>query len=272
MGCSKGFVKRIIEAEEVVTPLKCRKYFVNMQRCTIFTIFSAFFSILFPPQFKFPSQKSSKIFFIVKFALFRFLDAYQAGASGLDVVAKTRELKKRHRAPHVMPDDQRKGTYRRMRRVRGGGAEQAGQEKEEEEEQVGQEGEEQEQEQGEPQEELEESLKGAVWKLVRDYIRHKTRGDPCECQHFFFDDLMSGPKKTDNSKELTQSIFTISWADVEICFQKTATTYLLNKSVPVQQPQNFCVRQMLVKRTHRRILKQAYMHVCVSKGSSQSMF
>ena len=108
------------------------------------------------------------------------------------MVAKTRELKKRHRAPHVMPDDQRKGTYRRMRRVRGGGAEQAGQEKEkeEEEEQVGQEGEEQEQEQGEPQEELEESLKGAVWKLVRDYIRHKTGGDPYECQHFFFDDLI----------------------------------------------------------------------------------
>ena len=127
--------------------------------------------------------------------IFAFIYAYQAGASGLDVVAKTRELKKRHRAPHVMPDDQRKGTYRRMRRVRGGGAEQAGQEKEEEEEQVGQEGEEQEQEQGEPQEELEESLKGAVWKLVRDYIRHKTGGDPYECQHFFFDDLIEWSQK-----------------------------------------------------------------------------
>ena len=39
-------------------------------------------------------------------------------------------------------------------------------------------------------EELEESFKGAVWKLVRDYIRHKTGGDPYECQHFFFDDLI----------------------------------------------------------------------------------
>ena len=43
VGCSKGFVKRIIvAAEEVVTPQKCRKYFVNMQRCTIFTILIKF--------------------------------------------------------------------------------------------------------------------------------------------------------------------------------------------------------------------------------------
>ena len=32
VGCSKGFVQRIIDADEVVTPEKCRKYFVNMQR------------------------------------------------------------------------------------------------------------------------------------------------------------------------------------------------------------------------------------------------
>ena len=37
-----------------------------------------------------------------------------------DVVARTRELKKRHRNPLVMPDDQRKGTYRQKRRLRGG--------------------------------------------------------------------------------------------------------------------------------------------------------
>ena len=39
------------------------------------------------------------------------------------MVARTRELKKRHRAPLVMPDDRRKGTYRRKRRERGGEAE-----------------------------------------------------------------------------------------------------------------------------------------------------
>ena len=40
--CSRGDVKRIIAAEEVVTPLKCRKYFFIMQRCTIFTILMNF--------------------------------------------------------------------------------------------------------------------------------------------------------------------------------------------------------------------------------------
>ena len=40
-----------------------------------------------------------------------------------NVVARTRELKKRHRAPLVMPDDRRKGTYRRKRCERGGEAE-----------------------------------------------------------------------------------------------------------------------------------------------------
>ena len=44
--------------------------------------------------------------------------------------------------------------------------------------------------QGEPHQELGESLKWAVWKLVRDYIKHKTGEDPYECQHFFFDDLI----------------------------------------------------------------------------------
>ena len=67
---------------------------------------------------------------------------------GLDVVAKTCELKKRHRAPQD-------------------------QQAEEEEAQAGQEEEEEEQVQGEPQEELGESLKWAVWKLVRDYIKQK---------------------------------------------------------------------------------------------------
>ena len=69
-----------------------------------------------------------------------------------------------------------------------GGAEQDQQA--EEEAQAGQEEEEEEQVQGEPQEELGESLKWAVWKLVRDYIKHKTGEDPYECQHFFFDDLI----------------------------------------------------------------------------------
>ena len=56
----------------------------------------------------------------LRFTHLRFLDAYKDGASGSDVVARTREMKKGHRAPLVMPDDQRKRTYRRKRRVREG--------------------------------------------------------------------------------------------------------------------------------------------------------
>ena len=32
VGSSKGFLRRILQAEEIVTPEKCRKYFVNVQR------------------------------------------------------------------------------------------------------------------------------------------------------------------------------------------------------------------------------------------------
>ena len=51
-------------------------------------------------------------------AHFRFLEAYRGSATGSDVVARTRELKKRHRTPLVMPDDQRRSNYRRKRRFR----------------------------------------------------------------------------------------------------------------------------------------------------------
>ena len=58
--------------------------------------------------------------------LFRFLDAYKDGANALDVVTRTRELKKRHRVPLVMPDDQSKRAYTRTEEAnkimwRGGG-------------------------------------------------------------------------------------------------------------------------------------------------------
>ena len=46
----------------------------------------------------------------------RFLDAYEDGATSMDIVAKTRELKKRHRATLVMPDDLKSKVYRRRRR------------------------------------------------------------------------------------------------------------------------------------------------------------
>ena len=55
--------------------------------------------------------------------LFRFLDAYKDGANALDVVARTRELKKRHRVPLVMPDDQSKRAYARKRQTRSRGEE-----------------------------------------------------------------------------------------------------------------------------------------------------
>ena len=42
VGCSRGFVQRIIDADEVVTPEKCRKYFVNMQRYSISTVLMNF--------------------------------------------------------------------------------------------------------------------------------------------------------------------------------------------------------------------------------------
>lgn len=42
VGCSRGFRKRILEAEEIVTPDKCRKYFNNMQRYFSLTIFMKF--------------------------------------------------------------------------------------------------------------------------------------------------------------------------------------------------------------------------------------
>ena len=48
----------------------------------------------------------------------RFLDAYEEGATSMDIVAKTRELKKRHRATLVMPDDLKSKVYRRRRRVK----------------------------------------------------------------------------------------------------------------------------------------------------------
>ena len=48
----------------------------------------------------------------------RFLDAYEDGATSMDIVAKTRELKKRHRATLVMPDDLKSKVYRRRRRVK----------------------------------------------------------------------------------------------------------------------------------------------------------
>ena len=50
--------------------------------------------------------------------LFRFLDAYKDGANALDVVTRTRELKKRHRVPLVMPDDRSKKAYARKRQTR----------------------------------------------------------------------------------------------------------------------------------------------------------
>ena len=100
-GCAKGFRQRILAAEQVVTPDKCRKYFVNMQRY-IFT------------------KIELEHIFILTLILLRFLDAYKDGATALDVVAKTRELKKRHRAPLVMPEEQRRRVYRRKRRIRGG--------------------------------------------------------------------------------------------------------------------------------------------------------
>ena len=52
-----------------------------------------------------------------------FLDAYKDGANALDVVARTRELKKRHRVPLVMPDDQSKRAYARKRQTRSCGEE-----------------------------------------------------------------------------------------------------------------------------------------------------
>ena len=55
--------------------------------------------------------------------LFRFLDAYKDGANALDVVTRTRELKKRHRVPLVMPDDQSKRAYARKRQTRSCGEE-----------------------------------------------------------------------------------------------------------------------------------------------------
>ena len=55
--------------------------------------------------------------------LFRFLDANKDGANALDVVARTRELKKRHRVPLVMPDDQSKRAYARKRQTRSRGEE-----------------------------------------------------------------------------------------------------------------------------------------------------
>ena len=48
----------------------------------------------------------------------RFLDAYEDGATSMDIVAKTRELKKRHQATLVMPDDLKSKVYRRRRRVK----------------------------------------------------------------------------------------------------------------------------------------------------------
>ena len=55
--------------------------------------------------------------------LFRFLDSYKDGANALDVVARTRELKKRHRVPLVMPDDQLKRAYAQKRQTRSCGEE-----------------------------------------------------------------------------------------------------------------------------------------------------
>ena len=55
--------------------------------------------------------------------LFRFLDAYKDGANALDVVTRTRELKKRHRVPLVMPDDQSKRAYAWKRQTRSCGEE-----------------------------------------------------------------------------------------------------------------------------------------------------
>ena len=72
-------------------------------------------------------------------------------------------------------------------------------------------------------------------------------------------------------RKLTQDIFTISWADVDISFQKTATTYLLNKSVQVQLRQNFCVGQMLVKRTYKQanICTRSYPKIPANQCFSQ---
>ena len=51
-------------------------------------------------------------------AQFKVPDAYEEGATSMDIVAKTRELKKRHRATLVMPDDLKSKVYRRRRRVK----------------------------------------------------------------------------------------------------------------------------------------------------------
>ena len=99
------------------------------------------------------------------------------------MVAKTRELKKRHRVPLVMSDDYRRKVYRRKRRVR---------EAEAEEEELssgdvsGSEG----KEEGGKQEGDDQDLKMELWDIVKTFISETTGQDPFVKQEFSFHDLM----------------------------------------------------------------------------------
>ena len=118
------------------------------------------------------------------------MDAYQEGATAVDVVAKTRELKRRHRAPLVMPEDYRRKTYRRKRRVREeDGISSAGSEIEDEDED-GDNVEEDSELEGSEQDGSEEHHKMELVALVKTFICDTTGREAYENQQFSFHDFM----------------------------------------------------------------------------------
>ena len=118
------------------------------------------------------------------------MDAYQEGATAVDVVAKTRELKRRHRAPLVMPEDYRRKTYRRKRRVREeDGISSAGSEIEDEDED-GDNVEEDSELEGSEQDGSEEHHKMELVALVKTFICDTTGRETYENQQFSFHDFM----------------------------------------------------------------------------------
>ena len=120
----------------------------------------------------------------LRLANLRYLDAYKDGASGSDVVARTRLIKKRHRAPLVMREDQRRRTYKRKRGVR---QDEAEEESEYEGEEEG--GEEEEEEQiAFDQDEFGEKMRRYLWQhgpnRVHKGLAEVGKGTPCRALSF----------------------------------------------------------------------------------------
>ena len=126
----------------------------------------------------------------------RYMELYKEGGSAIDVMEKIKEVRKSHRKPMllekraVVPYSRERGRQLNFSDTVSEGGASSAEENEEEDEEEEDEEEEDEEEEEEWGEDKTASLKGAVWRLVRAFIRGTTKEDPYPLQHFFFNDFI----------------------------------------------------------------------------------